>query len=356
MEKEKTTPTEQEEKEEQPKKKSKLKTVIVILVLLAIAVGLYALFHVESSLGVSYSEKPDGTYEVSAIKKPFKAIVIPATHNGKPVTGISAKAALGYGLASITIPDSVTTIGEHAFEGNDFSELVIPDSVTSIGYYAFAGCNHLTTVEIGKGLKTIEYNAFAGCDILTSVVFADDCALETIGSEAFIKCPKLAAIKLPNGVTDIGDCAFFECESLQYNEYDNGLYLGSAQNPNLYFAKVKDTDVKTLNILDGTIIIGDGTYGNGLDLCSELRTIKLPESVKIVNGITNGESLAEIRIPAGVTRLGLTLDYLAEQKTSIDIYYDGTKEQWAKLSSIGKSTKEWFITIHCKDGNIRMSE
>ena len=71
---------------------------------------------------------------------------------------------------SITIPDSVTTIGEWAFSGcKSLTSVTIPDSVTRIGKGAFFNCNSLTSVTIGKSVSEIVNEAFKGCNIDTIV-------------------------------------------------------------------------------------------------------------------------------------------------------------------------------------------
>ena len=75
-------------------------------------------------------------------------------------------------LASITIPDSVTSIGEYAFRNcSSLTSVVIGDSVTSIGKYAFFNCISLTSVVIGDSVTSIGYAAFANCSSLKTVYY-----------------------------------------------------------------------------------------------------------------------------------------------------------------------------------------
>ena len=115
---------------------------------------------------------------------PSGAVVIPPYINGYTVTGISTTGPIS-GFPNAT---SVT----------------IPSTVTSIGEFAFMQCQSLTNVIIGDGDTTIGYEAFYFCDALTSVTIPN--SVTNIGGGAFQWCARLASVTIPGGVTIGGGC------------------------------------------------------------------------------------------------------------------------------------------------------
>jgi hypothetical protein len=107
----------------------------------------------------------------------------------------------------VTIGDSVTNIGEEAFDGcTKLTSVTIPDSVATIGQSAFDGCTRLTSVTIGDSVTSIGDDAFDGCTRLTSVTIGD--SVTSIGDDAFDGCFSLTSVTIPNSVTSIGGGAF----------------------------------------------------------------------------------------------------------------------------------------------------
>ncbi|MEE1082604.1 MAG: leucine-rich repeat domain-containing protein, partial [Paludibacteraceae bacterium] len=116
-------------------------------------------------------------------------------------------------LQQIFIPDSVTSIGERAFwECRSLKQINIPNSVTSIGKLAFCMCSSLEQINIPDSVTSIGEDAFLGCSSLEQIYIPD--SVTSIGREAFYKCSYLKQINIPDSVTSIGHGAFNGCKNL----------------------------------------------------------------------------------------------------------------------------------------------
>ncbi|MGE5580456.1 MAG: leucine-rich repeat protein [Bacillota bacterium] len=118
-------------------------------------------------------------------------------------------------LDSISIPRSVTKIGKGAFFNCNnmvFEEPAIPDTVTSIGAYAFQACNRLTEVTVPEGVESIGEYTFYNCTDLSHITLPE--GLESIGEGAFMGCESLGAVVIPESVESIGTSAFSFCTDL----------------------------------------------------------------------------------------------------------------------------------------------
>ena len=152
------------------------------------------------------------------------------------------------GLTSITIPNGVTSIGEKAFEGcsgltsinvasgnmhyssmdgvlynyvqdtliqclSAKTSVTIPNSVTSIGNSAFSGCSGLTSITIPNGVTSIGNSAFSGCSGLTSITIPN--GVTSIGEKAFEGCSGLTSVRcLASAPPSIGSSSFSSISSI----------------------------------------------------------------------------------------------------------------------------------------------
>ena len=130
-----------------------------------------------------------------------------------------------FGTQATVIPNSVTAIGNYAFDGcSNLTSITIPNSVTSIGCFAFGGCSSLTSVVIPNSVTNIAEYAFTGSEIdysgiirggksgLTSITIPN--SVTRIEDWTFGNCQSLTNVTIPNSVTYIGYSAFQNCSSL----------------------------------------------------------------------------------------------------------------------------------------------
>jgi hypothetical protein len=178
------------------------------------------------------------------------SITIPNT-----ITTITTGAFGGTGLANLTIPQSVTNIGDYAFEScTSLTNVTIPNSVTYLGGGAFAFCAGLRNVSIpdsvtriGDGLVSKGVvGTFSGCVSLTNVVLGN--SLGYIGDGAFFNCSGLTNITIPSSVIHIGDVSF------AYSANLTAIYFqGNAPSVSLTaFELLSQVDPTTVYYLPGT--------------------------------------------------------------------------------------------------------
>lgn len=190
-------------------------------------------------------------------------------------------------LYGVTIPNTVTSIGEQAFMGLNIVNLVIPDSVISIGESAFEATK-IKEINIPASVEDIGVCAFYGCKYLSTVTGLEGVA--EIPSFCFHSCEKLKNIDIPANVL-IGGVAFEHCSSLEKITLDNVTLYGSA-----FLDCVSLKDVLFIN---GLSLIGDGVFEG----CTSLEKIVLPEGLKSISDecFKNCSSLKEIILPSTIT-------------------------------------------------------
>ncbi len=220
-------------------------------------------------------------------------------------------------LTEISIPYTVTSIGDGAFEGcSALAGISFPSSLTSIGDGAFSGCCSLSSVTIPGGVTTVG-NAFAGCTGLANVVLSE--GVTSIEAGAFAGCSALAGISFPSTLTSIGDGAFSGCNALTEVTVPGGVTtIGTA------FAGC--TGLTSVVLSEGVTSIEAGAFAG----CASLAGISLPSTLtSIGDGAFSGcNALTEVTVPGGVTTIGnafagctgLTNVVLSDGVTAIGAY------------------------------------
>ncbi len=122
----------------------------------------------------------------------------------------------GYGEKNLVLPEGISYIGTNHFDhlvGNNEIETVrFPSTLKYTGMHTFSGCKNLRKVEMNEGLTHIGQSAFYGCTSLHTVNFPS--TLKDISSFAFENCINLSEVELPDGLESIADNAFSRCEKL----------------------------------------------------------------------------------------------------------------------------------------------
>ena len=227
----------------------KPKRLISLLVAVCMMITMLPLSAVTAfAAGSSWSKDPqadDGTYKYAYTVNDGKATItkflgpvdsannglydieIPTELGGCTVTGLGEYSFSGYlsaaqsnepyqfgrNIHSVTIPQSVTSIGDYAFSHCEkMDSLTINDATTSIGSWAFDECYKLTTLSLGKNITTIGDYAFLDCHTLDNVTIPP--SVTSIGKSAFYRCYALTTLSLGENIEKIGSYAFAECRHL----------------------------------------------------------------------------------------------------------------------------------------------
>lgn len=239
-----------------------------------------------------YEDHRDGTYTVTGLKdKSVRRLAVP-----EGVVEITSDAFAGCKFTVVTLPSTLTRIGDSAFkECRELREINLPDGLEYLGSYAFYYCVKLEKVRIPRSLKEIQYCTFDNCTSLRIAELHDD--IQTIGNYAFSECNALEAVHIP--------------------------------------AKLK--------------VLSDSAFA----LCYELKEVKLPSGMVSVGyyAFRDCMSLRRIVLPASITNIGYNS---FARVGEAEVVYEGTVAQWKRIS-LDSHWHTWYRhTVRCKDGVVEL--
>ena len=246
----------------------------------------------------------------------------------------------------LVIPDSidnavVTSIGEKAFaESNQFESITIPDSIGSIGEGAFDCREDLSKVYINslENWCKIDFkdsgsqpmcnfaDLYRNGNLLTDLTVPD--SITSINNYTFSGCTSITSVTLPNCITKICDDAFSFCDNLEKVEFGHELKsIG-----NYAFAY---TSLKNITIPDSVTYIGDYAFS-----CCSFESIVIPDSLTSVNdyAFSYCNKLKTVIIPDSVTKIGYSA--FDECLLISNVLFKGSKSQW---NSIDFSDSNYYL-------------
>ena len=297
-----------------------------------------------------YKILEDGTAELRDYSGSAAVVIVPETFYGRKVTVITG-AFSSKSVTSVTIPNTVKTIGSLAFFGcKKLKSIELPDSVEYIDVGAFVYCDSLETLIIGSGLKKVHESAFDyhnlnqeygikefiidpdnsyftskdgvwySKDMKTLIkypyknerkVFEIPEGVETIAEDAFHRCEELRKVVFPSTVKTVKSGAFDWAYKLSEVVLNDGLEVIEDS-----FAR---TDIRTLHLPES---VTQATFWE-----TGLRYIALPESYTgWVSFSDQYDTLVSVYIPKNVSEIGCNAFEYARGLT--DIYFGGTQEEW----------------------------
>lgn len=253
----------------------------------------------------------DGSYSVKEIGKETD-LVLPSSYNGIPITAIKEGACYNrVSLTSVTLPDSITTIGKSAFADSG-----------------------ITVLKLGSGLTEIEDGAFSRCESLESIIISEDnpkyytegnCIIE-IESKTLVA--GFLTSQIPDDVTAFGAFAFAGCSFSSFVVPDNVTSIGKS-------AFHSCTNLTSITLNSGLTTIGETAF--------------------------YGCKLSTIVIPASVTKIEAAA-FIACKRLE-EITYEGTKKEWNEITKGSITEEQGFLawnyysnitTIHCSDEDIEI--
>lgn len=234
------------------------------------------------------------------------------------------------GIDSLYLPESLTSIGTYAFSGcTALKSIQLPNALIKLGSYSFQNCSKLVTVHLPDGITALEEGVFSACSGLISINFPS--SLVTFGKSVFSDCTSLDLTALPVNLNSMGESCFSNCKSLKTLTFPTSLPI---INQYVFYCCSGLTSVQFPSSLSS---IGYMAFAN----CNGLTMVKIPVNTNVCysafanckglvsaiiqygynsdNIFTGCDQLRTITIPAGVTSIPDRAFYTCNTLDTINI-------------------------------------
>ena len=235
-------------------------------------------------------------------------------------------------IETISVPDSITQIGESAFSGCVYlKSFDIPSGVTEIKQETFKSCESLVSITVPANVTTLDDNCFSYCTSLTNITLPD--GLQKIDFYAFEGCKSLTNIVIPDSVTEISPGVFANCESLEsltvpfcsfeWGTYEysltywfNSVNNGDKYDESQYYMATKcskdpsygymESDYALIPLCLNRVVLTQGESVWGFVGLSSLTSVVLPDTVKNIEdrAFLNCTNLNSINLPTNLQQIG----------------------------------------------------
>ena len=304
-------------------------------------------------------------------------IIIPEEYNGKPVKRIDTEAfRYDRTLKTVILPEGLTAIGKGAFQYSGIKDITIPSTLKTVNDYAFENteieivrisspeswCNimfsnpeanplsrgaslfmngePLTNITIDGSVTIIGKYQFAGCTSIQRVILSE--GTQSIAKYAFSECKNLQVVEFPNNLKTIGEHAFELCTSLTALELPDGLQLIES------YAFNGCSSLSEISFPDTLTSIGTHAFS----YCASLSELIFPHGIKEINTpFQNCYGVRRIYFPKNVKSVKNTSFLSCRSLT--ETIYDGTVEEWTNTLNSAYGLIITSYNIYCTDGIVR---
>lgn len=235
---------------------------------------------------------------------------------------------------TLVIDESVTAIADNGFQDGSFKNVYIPDSVTSIGEYAFNSCANLESIRLSEKITHINVGMFQGCSKLKEIVIPD--SVKTIQYYAFQDCTSLEKLVIPDTVTYIGDNIIYNCYNLKYLVIPSSIQY-------IEYQSFHCSGLEVVIIENGITSIGGSAFAG----CYNLKYIEIPDTVTEIApyAFEDCTSLNTIKLPSCID--GIYSSVFGNCTNLSNIIYKGTEIEWQSNGIDLSTTNNAFVV--CSD-------